>query len=88
MMWERIPEEHRRTFVISSFVYIPIGVIIGFALAAIAVKFIFTEIELGGLIFMVVGCVLFNAILIVINYWNLTKKNTEGDSTGDPTERE
>lgn len=76
-MWEKIPKEHRRKFIISSFIFMPISFILGLSIAALLVKFIGFEIEFGGALFAILLAMMILIASLVAFYRKLTKKNPE-----------
>ena len=72
-MFEKIPREHRKKFIVNSFIYMPLGLILSLLFLTMLAKFVEIEIDLGLII-----CVLLSLILSsIFSVWNLCRKLTK-----------
>jgi hypothetical protein len=80
IMFSKIPKQDRKRFVIYSFIYLPIGLIVGFSIGTMLVKFIGFKITLGGFLF-VFSFVTLAAILSAVNFYRKLTNNTSDRKT-------
>ena len=77
-MFSKISKQDRKRFVIYSFIYLPIGVIVAFSIGTMLVKFIGFRITLGGFVFSFVILV---TILSAVNFYRKLTNNTSDRKT-------
>jgi NhaP-type Na+/H+ or K+/H+ antiporter len=73
-MLKKIPEEHRKRFIINTFIYIPLGLAISLVMLKLIAKFVGIKPDLG-LIIVVILSLIFATIFSVWHFYNQLSKS-------------
>lgn len=78
-MWEKIPKEHRRQFLMYTFLSLPASFILGLLMAGIIVRFVWGELTFGSS-FITISVVIVVCIWSVIRYYRKLTRKDHGQS--------
>ena len=73
-MFDKIPEKQKKQFYLYSFLYLPIGVILGLLSLILLVKLVDIELDIGAYFFAILVVIL-ASIYSVISYYQKISKN-------------
>ena len=79
-MFKKIPEEHRKRFIINTFVYIPLGLAISLVMLKLIAKFVGIKPDLG-LIIVVFLSLIFATIFSIWHFYNQLLKSKKGKNS-------